>query len=264
MPKGGAPSDADRLEAPRTRGRALRCGAVLLAALLGAAGCSTVPRTDAVELRLTLDADSYDIGAPVLATVQVRNTADEGLMLPALDGSTLKFLSGQPGTGVRVRREPVLPEHAPGRPRTVAPGESEWRTFLFTRLTPEAGAWGLMAALSGCRIGSETGEPLPTCYSESVRYEVSESVRFERDPYSGILTREQAVALVRQAGGAAADADLRAVLVPVGESGLYVWTIFPQTAGGEVVRESGFMVNPYSGAVEPLEMSEPQQEGKEE
>jgi hypothetical protein len=237
---------------------------VLLAALAATAGCSTVPREESVELRLSLDADSYQIGEPVRATLQVKNKSHEALFVPALDDSTLTFYWGEPGTGVRMKRRPVLPKQAPGRPRSVGPEESEWRTFLFTRLTPEAGQWGLMAALAGCRLGSETAKPLTTFYSEPVAYQVSETVRFERDRYSGIITAEQAGALVKEQGHIALDTPVRTVLVPLGDSELYVWTVFPLDEAGEPATDAGFTVNPYSGVVKPLELNEPLQEGNKE
>jgi hypothetical protein len=226
-------------------------------------GCATTPPGDAVELRLSLDSPSYGIGEPVQARVYVSNTCKSEVLIPALDDSTLTFYWGQPGTGVRMKRRPVLPENLPGERRTLKPGGAASRGFLFTRVTTEPGQWGLLAALSGHSMGKGGDQPLLTCYSNPVHFTVEDRVVFKRDPYSGIIMPEQALATARLHAGAPPETPGRSVLVPIGESGLYLWAVFLGGEGDGTEDAVTLQVSPYTGQVEPLNMAELQGEGSE-
>ena len=239
---------------------------ILCLAIPGAAGCSTVsvkPTAAPAKVTLSLDAERYQIGEPVWATVEVENRTRRPLVLPALDNTTLTFYWGQPGTAERRRRWPVLPRGAAPEPRQVAPGKSERRRFLFTGLTGQPGQWGMMAALAGCISDDKQVAACEPYYSAPVWHEVTDQVRFRRDPYSGIITRQQAIELARAEGGAGPAAQAKAVLVPLGESGLVTWVVFlerPEPPG----KTQALEVNPYSGVVRPLRTGEiPQQGGTE-
>lgn len=243
--------------------------AFALAVLLSAAGCATTPSRLAVGVNLSLNAQSYQIGEPVLATVEVVNqgeslgtgTSGPPLILSALDNSTLTFYLAQKGSPVRMKRKPVLPENSPGDARTVAVRQSTSRTLLFDRLTTEAGDWAMMATLSGCRTEAGKAEVEPTYYSKMAEFHVTDKVMFKRDPYSGLIMREEAIRLARERAGTNASEGMRAVLVPLGDGSIYVWHVL--IGGGEdpVHKATKLAVNPYSGAVEPLELGEPSQEG---
>jgi len=233
-------------------------------AFVAVAGCSVVqarPPGPPMKVALFLDAERCQIGEPVWATVKVENHTRRPLALPALDNTTLTFYWGQPGTAQRRRCWPVLPRAVAPQPRHVAPGKSEQRRFLFTLLTGQPGKWGMMAALAGCISDDKqvaAGEPY---YSAPLWYEVSDQLKFKRDPYSGIVTREQAIELVRTYGGADPSAEAKAVLVPIGESGLVTWAVFLGRAEGPPGEAKAFEVNPYSGVLRPLGQEEVPQEG---
>ncbi|NLW49502.1 MAG: hypothetical protein GXY85_01485 [Candidatus Brocadiaceae bacterium] len=244
--------------------RSIRSVVVLLsvvAALAASVGCAaTRPPDHAAEVRLSLDSATYARGEPVRAAVSVTNVGACDLLVPSLDNDGLKFRRGRPGVGELLVRRPVLPNQAAGQPRLISPGESTGRTFLFCDLTDEAGEWGLMVGLSGCR-GAEAGSPpLSTCYSEPAPFAVSHERMFERDPYSGIVVRRQAVALAREKGGADGTVPARAVLVPLGETGLYVWVVLLGAEDDPLSAPAAFTVNAYSGVVKALEIGESPQE----
>jgi membrane-bound inhibitor of C-type lysozyme len=228
--------------------------ALLLGAAALASGCATAQLEDPVELELQVNADKYQIGEPVTATVTVRNKASTGVVVPALDNSTLGFYLGQSGTGLRMKRRPVLPQGLPPEQRVVAPGAAVSRSFLFTELTFEPGDWGVMASLSGHRAAG--GALLPECYSKPAYFAVEDSVMFQRDPFSGIIVADQAIALARAQAQAPPETRARAVLAKMGGSGLYFWTVL---IGGDAEGGGGaeaYQVNAYTGRVQPLDLKE--------
>jgi len=235
--------------------------AAVVLMVLAVAGCATVPAQAPPHVALSLNAASYQIGEPVVATVQVANESKSELVVPALDATTLKFYSAQPGGGVPIKSDPVLPGNLPGESHVLAPRGSVARAFLFTQLTQEPGEWGLVAVLSGCRR-SGAGEAMVASYSETAPYRVGETVAFERDRHTGLITRNQAILLARNGAGLSEDAEARALLMPLADSGLSVWVVL--LGGGEKwLREAAaFTVNPYSGSVRALEPNEPLQEGQ--
>ncbi|MCK4282784.1 MAG: hypothetical protein KAX44_00595 [Candidatus Brocadiae bacterium] len=241
----------------------LRYIMILMAAGVSAS-CSTVPSEHPVAVTLRLNSDSYEMGEPVEATVAVTNRGETELVAPALDNSTLKFYWGQPGTSLRLRRNPILPADSPTRTRVIPPRGVTSRTFLFTRLTPEAGEWGLMAALTGCVVNDgKDGQLLPTCYSEPGRFTVTDVVKFRRDAQSGIITKQQAMALARARAGVAEGHPARGVLVPLGESALCMWTVFLGGGPGPTGASDCYAVNAYTGVVKSTDLTETSEEGKE-
>jgi len=247
--------------------RGLGYAAVLGVVVLAIEGCAVAPKQASVDLTVSLNADSYGIGEPVLATVRFANNAesaksgDPQLVVPALDHSTLKFYIAKQGSPVRVKRLPVLPEHSPPEAHSLPAQGSASRTFLFTRLTAEPGNWELVAALSGCQSQAGTVELMPTYYSKRAGYRVTDKVVLQRDPYSGLITQGQATALVRTRAGTSQANDVRAVLVPLEDTGLYLWTVFVGERKDWSHDGRAFTVNPYSGAVKVLRFNEPPEEG---
>ncbi len=214
-----------------------------------------------VEVGLSVDRQEYRIGEPVVAGVRVTNKSESAVFVPSLDADSLKFYWGEPGTGVRMRRDPVLPEGMTGETRILGPGQSASRSFLFTRLTPKVGEYGLMAALNGLRKGGAGGRAMLAQYSNFVSLAVGDEVALERDPNSGIITREQAIALATQQEEPQPGVNVRAVLVPLGETGLYSWAVFLGGEEDSIEHAKGLRVNAYTGVVEPLPLGAPEVEG---
>ena len=242
-----------------------RCGASpLLLVLLMASGCATVPREVPLEVTLALNADSYQIGEPALATVTVTDKGQPAsgaagqpdVLVPALDDTTLRFHVAQQGSPLQVRRKPVLPQTCAPEPHALAGGQSVSRTFLFTRLTEEPGQWALVVTLSGCQSPAGAAQVMPAYYSKMAEFRVADTVMFKRDS-DGLITKEQAVALVRKHAGCGEDVPARVVPVPLEGTGLYVWTVFLGSADDPLRNAAAFTVNPYSGLVGPLELAEP-------
>ena len=237
-------------------------GLLALAVVLG--GCATTVSEQALEVSLNLDSPSYQTGEPVEATVKVKNMTDADLLLPSLDDRTLGFYLGQPGTGVRTVRRPVTAKDLQPAPRRVPPGGTTQRTFLFASLTSRPGQWGLLAVLREFYSEGSGNALAPSHYSNMAQFEVGQAVKFRRDPYSGLITKEQALELVRSHAGLGQDAQLKAVLMPLGESGLCVWSVFLAVKQASAEGPFGFEVNPYSGLVRPLPAGQvPWQKGEE-
>jgi hypothetical protein len=247
------------------RWRAVLHVGFLMGALATSVGCAASgPPEHEADVLLRLDGATYKLGQPVEATVSVTNNGDTDLLVPALDNSALKFRWGHPGAGQVLVRRPVLPAQSAGSPRVVGPGKSTSRTFLFTGLTAEPGECGLMVGLSDCRSAGAEDLPLPAYYSEPAMFTVSDELMFERDPYSGIIVRRQALALARKAGGVDETVPAGAVLVPTGETGLYLWVAWLGAGEDPLKAQAAFTVNPYSGVVKALEVGEPPAERTKE
>jgi hypothetical protein len=229
--------------------------AIALVALAG--GCATAPRQDPQRLRLSLDADAYRIGQAVVATVWLSNSGSGVLHSPGLDEDTLQFMYGAKGTSERIVREPVHSQAVASQPQELKAGEAAMRRFLFTRLTGEEGDYALLASFRGA--ASEDGLVYDRVYAEPVPFKVSGPVLYERDPVNGLILKKQTVALATQAAGEGAEV-VRAVLVPLGESGLYTWAVLLKGRGPDgSAGESALQVNPYTGQVSPLAIELPSQ-----
>jgi hypothetical protein len=218
-----------------------------------------VARAGSANIGLTLDAQQYGLGQPVAATVRVENNSSVPLAIPALDCGTLTFYWGREGEAGRAKGWPVLPKDVKPEPRLIQPGGVEERSFLFTQATTTPGKWGMIVALTNCFSDDEAVRINQPMFSAPVRFQVSDQVKFKRDPYSGIIVKEQALELARAQAKAGGDAPARAVLVPLGTSGLVMWTVTfgAKDAPGE---QKTFTVSPYTGEVAPFQS----QEGKGE
>jgi hypothetical protein len=231
--------------------RIFAAAAVVLTAWCGV-GCSSAPPVPDLDVEISLDSDTYRIGEPVVATLNVRNRSDEDVVIPALDASTLRFRLTRPGSGELIARDPVLPASSPGNPRVLEPLRTAGRRFVFTRVTAEPGEWGLIAGLYDCMCGTDDGTPVPTLYSRATTFTVVDEVMFERDPHSGIIARNEAVELARAAAGATADTPVRAVLTPLADSGLHRWVVLVGGREDPLHQGTAFEVNPYTGRASRL------------
>jgi len=231
---------------------------LLVLAVLATSGCASAPRrSDAgVKLTLSLDAEHYRIGEAVTAALLIQNKTDAPLVIPGLDNSTLTFYWGEYGTAERRRHWPVLPDNARSEVRLVAPEGSVARRFVFTRLTSKPGKYGLIAALSNCVSDDKETQVSQPFYGPPVSFEVTGEVLFERDPQSGIITKEQAVTLARSWAQAGENARAKAVLVPLEDSGLVTWVVFISGENESPSAARAFSVNPYTCVVKPLDVAE--------
>jgi hypothetical protein len=169
-----------------------------------------------------------------------------------MDSGTLTFYLGREGEGARMKRWPVLPKDVTSDPRVIQAGNADGRRFLFTQATAEPGKWGMIVALSNCISEEQDVNLALPLFSAPVWFQVSDQVKLKRDPYSGIILKEQAIELARAQAKAGADLPAKAVLVPLGGSGLVMWTV---VFGDEATppEQKWFGVNPYTGKVEPLD-----------
>jgi hypothetical protein len=240
----------------RTKSRELAPRVLLLVALAAflCAGCTAAaPMAQPVRLSLHLDQDTYRIGEPVTALVRLHNASDETLLVPRFDRANLHFLVGNKGGATRVRREPVASREELPRPREAEPGAELLRRFLFTRLTEKEGEYGLIASVQEVAVGREI-LPAPV-YSTPAAYSVERPVALRRDR-NGMILKAQALEL---AGDAANGRALRsrAVLIPLGKTGLFTWVVLMWGEGEDGERERVVQVNPYTGRAEPLSVELP-------
>jgi hypothetical protein len=223
----------------------------LLAGVLGAGCASQAVTTPPVELSVTLDRSTYRIGDAVVATVALKNTSPDMLDLPQFDARVLDFKYGQSGLYPRIHRAPVTSKDVVPRPRQVEPSGAVARRFVFTRLTEEEGKYVVLATFKGGVIAD--GELIPqSIYAKPAAFEVTEEVGLERDRADGLIRKAQAIEIVKaQLGGQGTQ--FRAVLVPLGKSGLVTWVVMFrfQTPDGQEGRRV-VQVDPYLGKVRSL------------
>ena len=235
--------------------RLVRKNRLLLLVLLGAAplGCATAEMAvtePPVTLTVSVDRDAYKIGDPLIAAIGVKNDADDDLVLTGLSHETLQFTVGSRTTSMRVQREPVRPEQLQVEPRELKPGESYERRFVFTRATEEEGECVLLVSFRGAAVGGKLIDQ--AIYAVPASYRVTDEVGLKRDPGNGMILKEQAVEIAAREAGIPAEA-AKAVLVPLGGSGLATWVIMMREKapdGTEVKRT--VQVDPYLGTVRPV------------
>ncbi len=205
-------------------------------------------------LHASLDRESYRIGDPAVVTLWLKNEGDSRVMLArGLDHRELTFTGGAEGLGVPVRHEPVHSSGLSTTTVTLEPGKMVLRRFLFTDLTKSAGASALLAQFKGAI--AEDGAVLSATFSPPVIYTVEETVGLRRDRASGLILKEQALELAR-ADAQGEVAASRAVLLPLGDTGLYLWAVLMRTRSAEgKTDEYAVQVNPYSGSVSPLDLA---------
>ena len=133
--------------------------------------------------------------------------------------------------------------------RRMEPGCSISRVFVFTRTTMTAGEFALMASFKGLIIDGEYVRD--SIYAAPGTYKVNKRVAFRRDRGNGLILKEQAVTLARaEAKGEVRKT--RAVLMPLGETGLFTWIVMVRAADRGTERSYAVEVNPYLGGVKPV------------
>jgi len=250
-------SSKESARPPRATGTCCRriatASAILVSALI--IGCASAPSASDLILNVSADRETYRIGDPLVATVQLRNKTDHVVNVPRFDAKSLKFMYGKKGQDARIRRDPVHSRAIAPRPRTVEPGSFVSRQFLFTRMTAEDGDYGLIVGFKGA-VADETVID-ETIYSEPTQFRVSEEIGLKRDKANGLVLKSQAIELARaKAGGEVTFA--RAVLVELGKSGLFTWVVMlTEKRPQDRVRKYAVRVDAYTGKVRPLPLKGP-------
>lgn len=216
-----------------------------------AAGCATAPPSASdLALRVSVDREVYRIGDPLVAKVRLHNKTSYVVDVPRFDAHSLKFMYSKKDSNARIRREPVYSRAIAPWPRTVEPGGSISRRFLFTRITVEEGECALLVSFKGAIADKAVLDE--TVYSVPARFRVSGEIGIKRDKVNGLVLKAQAIDLAKaKAGGEVTFA--RAVLVELGKSGLFTWVVMltekrPQGR----VRKYAVQVDAYTGKVRPL------------
>jgi hypothetical protein len=206
-----------------------------------------------VELSVTLNQKTYRTGDALVAEVTLKNSGREVVDVPRFDASSLRFMQGEKGLHARVIRDPVYSKTMTPRSYTVQPGKAASRRFVFTRATQKPGSYALLVSLKRAIVGGEL-QRAPV-YGSSEPYTVTEEVALERDPSNGLILKDQAIAIAKaEAPGRATRA--RAVLMPLGETGLFTWVVAMRIEEGEKAYTHTVQVDPYVGRVRPLKMKE--------
>jgi hypothetical protein len=188
-------------------------------------------------LTASLDREVYRVGEALTATVLLRNEGTETAFVPRFDHQTLTFTFAQKDVGVPIRHDPVC-------------SRSAW--FLFTRLTAEEGEYALQVDFKGAV--SQSGAVGHVIQSPLAFYRVVKPVALKRDQTSGLILKAQATELAEREVSCRVAAS-RTVLVPLEDTGLYVWVVMLRTAPVEgPERGCAVQVNPYTGRAAPLEL----------
>jgi len=215
-------------------------------------GCASAPTASDLALAVSVDRATYRIGDPLVATVYLENKTARAVEAPRFDTHSLKFTYGKKGLNARIRREPVHSGAIPPKRRTVRPGGSVIRRFLFTRMTEEEGDYALLVSFKGAVADKTLIED--TVYSKPVEFRVSGEVGLKRDKVNGLILKTQAITLAKaKAGGEVTYA--RAVLMDLGRSGLFTWVVMlTEKLPKDRVRKYAVQVDAYTGKVRPLEL----------
>lgn len=225
----------------------------MLPLLLGVcvAGCATgrVAGPDVpLELSLSLDAETYQPGQPVICSVAIAPVGDDPEQVLTPDHSTMTFMLQPAEIGGNERMKVIEPVHSPKEPaarlHTLPPGETLPRRFLFTRLTLERGDFQLMAIYE--TLDPESAGPLKI-YAEPVPFAVAGEAAYAHRYPSGLLTIDDAKQLAREAVGrpeARAEAILRR-----DEKGFLKWWVNVYGAGADAAVERAFFVDPYRAVI---------------
>lgn len=235
-----------------------RIAIVVLSVLAGglAAGCASSRQGQPpVSVTISLAREEYRVGEPLFVTVRIENRGDERVVLPRFDHDAVQFITGRKGVAQRTYREPVYSQEVIPQPREIGPLQSVSRDFLFTQATCEAGDCAMIAVLKASKALVGSTVLTEAIYAEPVRYRVIEEVALRRG-IDGLVLRDQALELARKYAPGPVVGE-RAVLVPMGESGLVTWVVMltvKQPDGKE--QNYAVQVDPYLGKLRPLERSD--------
>lgn len=208
-----------------------------------------------LSITISLSRDEFRIGEPLIATIRIENRGDERVVLPRFDHDAVQFITGRKGVAQRIYREPVHSGEVIPQPREIAPHQAVSRDFLFTQATCEAGECAIIAKLKANKAFVGSTVLTEAIYAEPVQYRVVEDIALRRG-IDGLVLKEQALELARTWAPGPVIGE-RAVLVPLGESGLVTWIVMltvRQPDGKEL--NYVVQVNPYTGKLRPLERND--------
>jgi len=227
----------------------LAWGVMLVCLALQGCASTDAIETRPVELAVTLDRAEYNTGDAMIATVTLTNKGEVAMDVPRFDYRSVRFMIGEKGLHARMHRTPVHSKRIMASPRQMEPSGSVSRAFVFTRTTTNAGDFALMASFKGLIIdGNYIRDSI---YAAPQTYKVKKHVALRRDPGNGLILKEQAVHLAKgEAKGEVKKA--RAVLMPLGETGLFTWIVMLRVAESGAERSYAVEVNPYLGGVKPV------------
>ena len=172
--------------------------------LLAPASCARFSARKGADspLRLTIQLPKAQFlpGEVVKAEVALLNPTGQPVEVPMLDHTTLSFSFAPKAKGgdKELRYiEPVFsPKEPSAAPIALAPGTCLQRTFLFTKLTFERGAFVLQPIYSIPESG--TTKPARRTYAKAVAFSVAGAKVFAHRTLDGLLTQDDAIALARR------------------------------------------------------------------
>lgn len=246
--------------------RCMKLWLILFTCLIFAAGCSSLQEEyePALGVTIALDKEVYQIGEPVVVNVTVTNLTRKELTLVRFDAQTVRFMMTAKESFVNVAREPVISREVIPEMRVLKGKETITRPFLFTQLSEKEGDYALIASFKG----AFQDEEIDTQFSLPIGYKVSKDVAFRRDKNNGLILKEQALEIAKKSINQKNILEERAVLVPMGKSGLFTWTVMLRyTAQDGKERRATMNVDPYMGKIRPIELKDkdvPQPQQKEQ
>ena len=211
-------------------------------------------RLDAdLTLKITLSADKYQPGQPVVARITLANAGSKALTTPMLDHTTVAFtvrpqLKGAIGDIKFV--EPISSSMETGGDKvTLQPAGSTSSTvsrdFIFTVLSLERGGAMLEAVYS--RPSPSALKPSPKTYAKAVVFTVEGDKAFAHRYLDGLLAREDAVRLAAaRARGKVVSSD---TLLITDEMGFYKWWINLTLEGAPGGNIKSYFVDPIFARV---------------
>lgn len=212
-------------------------GALFLILILTAcARLSTGAAGQAADLKLTmkLSKEKYQPGEPVTAMVTLTNAGGAPVSTPMLDHASVTFTVQPQKSGAANESrfvQPVFSEKEPaGQGRGLPAGESISRNFVFTNLTFERGGFALAAVYT--RSPDNPLRAPRKSYAKAAGFTVEGKKAFAHRYLSGLLSREDAVALATaRAGGKVTGSD---TLLITDEAGFAKWWVNLTLEGGAV------------------------------
>lgn len=185
-------------------------------------------------LALKLSKEKYQPGEPVTAMVTLTNASGEPVSAAMLDHASVTFSVQPQKAGAASEQRFVEPLYSEkeqtGEGKGLGAGESLARNFVFTNLTFERGGF-VLAAVYARPSDSPLRAPRKS-YAKAAAFAVEGQKAFAHRYLSGLLAREDAIALATaKAGGKVQGAD---TLLITDEAGFAKWWVNLTLEGGAV------------------------------
>jgi hypothetical protein len=258
----------NRPQTPRISFRFISVVSAALALAFLAGGCSQIPvvgkllqpfqpesaSKGPIEMDLRLAQSNVRPGDAVIAFVWIRNNGPTPLAVQMLDASSIEFYAAgaKPGDAFRVR--PVVSSKEQlGQIEQIGPRQflpkTQARTFVFTTLTKDLGAFRLQAIYHPAPRG--TASTLPPVIAQAMPFQVAGPRSYNRDR-DGILLKEDATEIARRYV-ARPVAGVQDTLLGEDAMGFLLWEVILELdpkglrPGEDKTRK--VFVNPYMAAV---------------